>query len=482
MTLTSAQLDRVKTKIIATVGPATESKERLTELINAGVDVFRLNLAHGDRQWHESLIRRIQQTSQQQGRPIAILADLGGPKIRLGPVAGGSVLCNLAETFRLVARPEMVQSPSDLTSSYTSLVEELDAGDLVLLSDGSVSLQVTTKEPEAAICRVVQPGEIRTGCGINLPGVALDVPALTEKDRQDLQWAAAQELDFFGLSFVRRAADVQLLRKELARLKSSAQIVAKIEKPQAVERLDEIIHESDAIMVARGDLGVETDVARIAIVQKQIISRCHQAHIPVITATQMLESMRTSRLPTRAEATDVANAILDGTDALMLSAETAVGQYPVEAVAMMQRIASETERLLDPRKLTQTQKRIPSAVAPVTEALVEASSHIADQLRASLVIVASHSGKTALALSKQRNSTPTLGISDCEPTVRRMCLYWGVIPLHTEHFHDSSGLLNHCVKWAQQRHGLSRGDRVVLIASTHWASTGHDMLVVHEVD
>jgi pyruvate kinase len=470
----------VKTKIIATLGPASESVERLTELIQAGVSVFRLNMAHGKPPWRDAVMGRIRDISDLVGVPVGVLADLSGPKIRLGEVPSGSLQCEPGQLLRFVSGSSAAD-PSDLTSTYAPLVAELAVGDLLLLADGTVSLRVQEKTATSALCRVEQAGEIRTGCGINLPGVELSVAALTEKDREDLLWAVGAGVDFIGLSFVRRAADVRELRDELNRLKSPARIIAKIEKPQAVAALDDIIRESDAVMVARGDLGVEIDVARVPTVQKDIIARCQQARVPVITATQMLESMRTNRIPTRAEATDVANAILDGSDAVMLSAETAMGQYPVEAVSTMSRIAAEAERLLQPRFGSDPEKR--SAACPIdfTESLVEATSRMADQVCAKLIIVATRTGNTALILSKQRSKTPIVGVSDSAATVRHMCLHWGVTPLAAPHFRDSGQLLEHVTDWAKTQNLVASGDRVVVIASTHWTATGHNMIGVHGV-
>ncbi len=487
-------LASIKTKIVATVGPVSESLDRLTELVAAGVDIFRLNMAHGKPDWREMVLARIRQVSSQLDSPVAVLADLSGPKIRLGPIPTGSLQCESGQILRFVSTSGAGGDDRDLTSTYPSLVQELKAGDSILLADGTVSMRVQEKSADAAVCRVEQAGEIRTGCGINLPGVELQVAALTDKDRADLAWAIEHQIDYIGLSFVRSAADVRELHEELSRAKSDARIVAKIEKPQAVAALDEIIDASDAVMVARGDLGVEIDVAQIATVQKQIIDRCHQARVPVITATQMLESMRTSRLPTRAEATDVANAILDGSDAVMLSAETAMGQYPVEAVSMMSRIAREAEQILEPhfarekgdgslfpdRAEGNFAKKTPDPFF-VAESLVEATSRIAHQVQAKLIIVATRTGNTALLLSKQRSKTPIVGISDSDRTVRRMCLFWGVSPLAAPHFPDYSRLLDHVVQWAKAKQLIASGDRVVLIASTHWTPAGHNMIVVHEV-
>jgi pyruvate kinase len=392
------------------------------------------------------------------------------------------VQCELGEVFRFVVDPLSARTTHELTLTDSTVIHQLAAGDRVLLADGMVSMQVEHKDDMAAVCRVLQPGEIRSGTGVNVPGVRLPGGALTDKDRSDVRWVAGRPVDFVGLSFVRGAADVAELRDELRRLDSSAQIVAKIEKAEAVERLDEIIATSDAIMVARGDLGVEIDVSRIAGVQKQIIRRCQLARRPVITATHMLESMRTSLLPTRAEATDVANAIFDGSDALMLSAETAIGGYPVEAVAMMRSIAGETERLLEPWPDLMPGTHPAPAAAPIDEALVEAAIRLADEIRAAAVLVATGDGHAALLLSKRRRRTPVLGFSHHERIVRRMCLYWGVTPRWLPGDRDDADLRSRMTEWGRRQGLFHPGDRVVLIARTGTSSgTGHNVITVEDV-
>jgi pyruvate kinase len=475
-------LAQVKTKIVATIGPASDSAERLEQLVRAGVDIFRLNMAHGRTEWRNTVLAQIRKIGQQLDVPIAVLADLSGPKIRLGPVSGGAQQCDAGAEFKFVTSPIASGNPRELTATYPSLIGELKIGDLILLADGTVSMRVVDKAEGWVQCRVEQPGEIRSGSGINLPGVELQMGALTDKDREDLRWLAEAGVDLIGLSFVQRAADVRQLRYELMQLKCNAWIVAKIEKPQAVAALDEIIRESDALMVARGDLGVEIDVARVPAVQKQIIARCQQARVPVITATQMLESMRTNRLPTRAEATDVANAILDGSDAVMLSAETAMGQYPVETVTMMNRIARETEILVQPRFGRDLASGSTPHQSDFTESLVEAASRLADQVQAKLMVVATRSGKTARVLSKQRGRTAIVGISDDEATVRHMNLLWGVIPLLAPRLRDNRELVHHVIPWIRANRLAAHGDRVVFLASTNWTGTGHDMIMVHQVE
>src|SRR5262245_34103938 len=478
MTPALETLTHVKTKIVATVGPASDSAERMEQLVRAGVDIFRLNMAHGTPEWRNAVLQRIREVGQRLMRMIAVLADLGGPKIRLGPLPGGSLNCEVGAEFTFVTNPITAGDPYELTATYPNLVNELKVGDLVLLADGTASMRVVQKSEGWVRCRVEQPGEIRSGSGINLPGVELQVGALTAKDREDLRWGVQAGVDLIGLSFVQRAADVRQLRQELKQFDCKAWIVAKIEKPQAVAALDEIIAESDAVMVARGDLGVEIDVARVPAVQKQIIARCQEARIPVITATQMLESMRTNRLPTRAEATDVANAILDGSDAVMLSAETAMGQFPVESVTTMNRIARETEALVRPKFGRDSATPCTPSESDFTESLVESASRLADQVQAKVMVVATRSGRTARVLSKQRGHAAIVGISDDEATVRHMNLLWGVTPLLAPRLRDNRELVNHVIPWIRTNSLAAHGDRVVFIASTNWTGTGHDMIMV----
>ncbi len=413
---------------MATIGPACEKLEQLSALINAGVDVFRLNMAHGQRQEHEVRLAAVREAIKQTGCLVAVLADLAGPKIRLGELPGGQKVLQANTRVRFV-RATAARQAEELVTTYEPLIDELAVGDRVMLADGTVRLIVEGRGADYAECRVVQPGLIRSRQGVNLPGVKLSVPTLGPADRDNALWAAHNGIDFIGLSFVRSAADVQELKSLLSAEATTPQVIAKIEKPEALDHLEEIVAAADGVMVARGDLGVETDIARVALLQNQIVSACNRQRKPVIVATQMLDSMQHSLLPTRAEVTDVANAILDGADACMLSGETAIGEYPLDAVAMMHRIAVATESMLPRSGPASDGASKTSGVNPITQAIVDAAGQIAQQVNAKLVAVASQSGRTALALSKNRNSVPTLGVSDSEATLRRMCLYWGVLPL-----------------------------------------------------
>ena len=470
-----------QTKIVATIGPASDGVESLVELILAGVDVFRINTAHGDRSEHNTRLAAVREASEKVGRPIGVLVDLAGPKMRLGELPGGQMRCAMGDQLRFIRGTEM-NKPDEVTTTYEPLVDELSAGDRIMLADGTVSLVVEHKGENEAVCRVIQPGTVRSRQGVNLPGVKLSVPALAEVDRDNATWAARNGVDFLGLSFVRSPDDIRDLKSLIADESGVTQVIAKIEKPEALERLEEIVEVTDGIMVARGDLGVEIDIAQMAVAQKRIIGVCNKARKPVIIATQMLDSMTHSRIPTRAEATDVANAILDGADACMLSGETAIGQHPVEAVKMMHRIALATEPIYRDRPPLPMPDLHRSVVDDITEVTVYSASQIAAQLDAKMVICASTEGETARTLSKNRTFVPTVGVSNSEATLRRMCLYWGVIPLPNAPTDDAKALLDYVLAHGRDISFLQHGDRVVLITGTRLIDRGQNAILVHEVE
>jgi pyruvate kinase len=453
----------------------------LIELIRAGVDVFRVNTAHGTRQEHQRRVQDIREAERSAGSLVAILVDLAGPKIRLGELPGGQLECVAGERVRFV-RGREPSRPNELTATYDRLIDELNAGDRVVLADGTVALVVEEVSRDSAVCRVVQSGLVRSRQGVNLPGVKLSVPALGEKDRDNAVWAARAGVDYISLSFVRTAEEIQQLKALIEREGSGAHVIAKIEKPEAIENLDEIIRATDGVMVARGDLGVEIDIAQVPIVQKRIIAACNRYRKPVIVATQMLDSMQHSRLPTRAEATDVANAILDGADACMLSGETAIGQYPRETVEMMHRIALATESLSKGRPVQPQPALEGEAVNEITEATTFAAGQLAEQLDAQTLIVASGSGQTALIVSKHRRHVPVVGVSDSEATLRKMCLYWGVNPLAGAPVDQGHKLLEYVVAQGRAAGYFAAGDRVVLVYGTGIRTSRHNMVVVHQVE
>ena len=480
MTVPETFANRPRTKTVVTVGPACRDLVMLRELVEEGADVFRLNMAHGTQEEHLRTLRNIREIEASTGRPFAVLVDLAGPKIRLGKLNEDPLVCGLDDQLTFV-RGES-SAPGQLTCTYSRLIDELDVGDRVLLADGTVEFVVVSTTDNDATCRVVQPGEIRSRQGVNLPGVRLSTPAMSEKDRENARWAARNGADYVSLSFVRSAEDVQQLKSLLEQEDSSASTIAKIEKPEALEELDAIVQAADGIMVARGDLGVEIDVAEMPVEQKRIIDVCARWERPVIVATQMLDSMQRSSRPTRAEVTDVANAILDGTDACMLSGETAIGKYPCESVRMMNRIMRSTEAMLGRRdQKTRPADTSPNRVHPVTSAVVRGAGRIAADLHAKLVVIATRSGATALTKAKQRDFIPTVAVSDCESTLRRMCLFWGINPVPGAPANMDRDLLKFIDQWAIESGGLQNGDRVVVVTGTGVKQGAHNLLVVHDI-
>ncbi|MEQ9410167.1 MAG: pyruvate kinase [Fuerstiella sp.] len=475
----------VKTRIIATVGPACEETETLKKLIIAGVDIFRLNFAHGSHDWLEMILARIRQVSAELKIPVGVLGDLSGPKIRLGEIAGGELCCLEGGTLQFV-RTVQGDDPHQLTCSYDQLIDDVNLGDRILLADGTVSLVVTHKaaDSSAVTCLVAEAGIIRSRQGINLPGVALSTPSVTEKDKADLEWALKHKLDFIGLSFVRRAEDILHLKELIAghQPEVTPVVVAKIEKTEAIDDLDNILEATDAVMVARGDLGVEAEISRVPILQKEIIRRSNRARIPVITATQMLDSMTQNDLPTRAEVSDVANAVIDGTDAVMLSGETAIGQHPVSCVRMMQKIVDEAEPFVTRGDFRVRQSQEFRRANPITEAVSLGATVVADDLNADLIVIATDSGRTALALSRLRGQVPILAVSHREDTVRRLCLYWGVTSIQSRLVRQSAdALLQFVVQWGVENNVLRSGHKIIVIGHTNWLGSGHDLMMVHVV-
>jgi len=487
----------VRTKIVATLGPASRSEEAIRGLVQAGVDVFRLNMAHGSLPEHAETLERIRQISDELVRPVGVLVDLAGPKIRLGELPDGAVECVEGTRISFVRGPGPATADT-FTTTYAPLVDELRVGDPVMLADGTVSLVVEERQPDEVICRVVQEGTVRSRQGVNLPGVKLSVAAMSAADWEHAEWAAGVGADFVSLSFVRSPVEVRLLKELLRTRGSIARVVAKIEKREAVDAMEAIVEAADVVMVARGDLGVEIDVATMPMVQKQIIRTCQRYQKPVIVATQMLDSMQHSRRPTRAEATDVANAILDGADACMLSGETAIGDHPSLVVEMMRRIARATESqyLADRRLSLEERQRAPWLAAaaevgpaevlaeglhPITQAVVDGAGRIAVDVGARLVVVASRTGLTAISRSKRRGAVPTVGVSDNVATLRQMALYWGVTPLAGTVSTDVQALLGHVTSWGLGAGRLRTGDRIVLVAGVGFGTGGHNMALVKEV-
>jgi pyruvate kinase len=455
-----------RTKIVATIGPASRSPAVLRQLLDAGVNVFRLNFSHGTHEEHSAVVADIRRISRETERHVAVLQDLCGPKMRLEPVPGDVIDCHLDDEFWLVEEPG-TGGDRELVCSYRNLPNDLRAGETVLFADGTVAMAVREVSPGRARLRVTLPGRLRSRQGLNLPGSNLAVNALTTKDLTDLDWTAQhrEDVDFVGLSFARSASDVEQLRQELAQRDCSVRVLVKIEKPQAVEHLGEIVKAADAVMVARGDLGVEMDVQRVPAIQKRIITLCNQLHRPVITATQMLNSMEQSNRPTRAEASDVFNAVLDGTDAVMLSGESAVGNYPVEAVITMRQICVEAETYLKSSPNTSPVRSLPASdpVQSVTRAAVDAATLMARELDAAVIVVSTESGRTALALSNRRPHAPILAMVRAESLARGLSLCHGVTAVVLPDTAWAERVLEVGMDWAKSRGAVKPGQHVVLL-------------------
>ena len=457
-----------RTKVVSTLGPACDDPGVLRAMVAAGINVARLNFSHGTEQDHRRRAAALREASNAAARHVAIMCDLSGPKIRLGEVEGGAVDLATGKTVEIV-RGDGPSTAHRLTANYAALVDDVTIGEPVFIDDGAVRLRVESKTAESLICKVEQGGEVKSRKGINLPGTGISTPSLTEKDIADLEIGVSLGADLFALSFVRSAADVTDLRARLNSLGSSALIVAKIEKPQALDRLDEIIAVSDAIMVARGDLGIEMPVESVPLHQKRIVRACHRALKPVIVATQVLESMVQSPYPTRAEVSDIANAIEDGCDALMLSAETAVGEHPLRAVETMVTVARDVERDV-------TRRSDPKAFIyehqgePVRKAMVMGAVMIAEPLEAKFIVVRSESGETARYLSKVRGLCPVLAANTSPETLRRHALLWGVVPVLLDEAAEETTSLEEALPAlaaAIARKGLvDEGDRLVVVGSS----------------
>ncbi len=463
-----------RTKILATIGPASGTPDRLAALVAAGIDAGRLNFSHGTHEEHRARAELVRAAGDDAGKALAVVADLQGPKLRIGNLAAPRMLVRGQE---IVVAPEELARDGELPVAPAVIGDVLAAGNDVLIDDGLVRLQVEEVDDRRARCSVVVGGTVGAHKGVNLPGVTLPIPALTPKDVGDLELALSLGVDYVALSFVRSAADVRDLRKLIEDAGSHADVIAKIEKPEAVDVLDEILAESDAIMVARGDLGVEIGPASVPLLQKRIILRSLERGKPVITATQMLESMIHQAEPTRAEASDVANAVLDGSAALMLSGETAIGEYPVEAVSYMDQIIRAVEPSLGYRH----QMPDPSEEPEVGRAMSNAACDIAEALGAKAILVPTATGRTASAVARLRPHRPIVALTHNQYAVQQMALEWGVIPLLVPEAEDVQDLWRMSVDAVRGAGLVDRGDRLVITAGTSVNIPGTTNLIKVEV-
>ena len=449
-----------RAKIICTLGPASSTPERVGELIDAGMSVARLNFSHGTHEDHARTIRRVRDASMQLSKPIGILADLQGPKIRTGALKNKEPVQLVTGQDFTISIQSMIGTSEGVSTTYRRMPRDVSRGDCILLGDGLIELRVLSTSSTSVLCKVVNGGFLGEHKGINLPGVKLRIPAVTPKDHADLVFALEQGANFVAVSFVRSEKDVLLAKKAISRAKRDVPVIAKLEKPEAIDNLDEILYVSDAVMVARGDLGVEMSPEKVPVVQKEIIAKACEARRPVITATQMLESMTQNPRPTRAEASDVANAVFDGSDALMLSAETASGAYPLEAVQMMDRIIREAEA-----HNAHVLRPVP-AQFNIAETASELICHASEELQMKVIAVFTESGFTARLVSKHRPRRPIIAFSTIQETRRRLSLNWGVFPRTIKKVQSIEELVRTAEKRLLEEHLVQRGDVVGIVAGT----------------
>ncbi len=468
-----------RTKIVATIGPASSTEALLDRLISAGATIFRLNFSHGSHEDHAATFGLIRALARRRGAAIAILQDLSGPKIRTTRVASTEgILLETGRTLVISNDESVVGTPERIGTTYEPLPRDVRSGDTILLDDGNLELRVVGTAAHEVRCEIVHGGLLKSNKGMNLPDASLSVPALTEKDRADLAFGIGLGVDFVALSFVRRVEDVREAKALIRSLGGDAPLIAKIEKREAIANLAEILDEADGVMVARGDLGVELSTEEVPTLQKRIIAMANAAGKPVITATQMLESMIERARPTRAEASDVANAILDGTDALMLSAETASGHFPVESVETMARIADYTEEndeFQSPGRLAG------SALSAVARALARVASMVALELQSPWIMAFTETGSTARHVSGFRPRARIAGVTPSEKVYRRLALHWGVIPILLAPVSDAEGLLLAGEKALRDAGHLKAGDRIVILAGQSHTAGATNLLKVHTV-
>lgn len=469
----------MRTKIVATVGPATRARDKIHALCDLGVDVVRINFAHGKHEEHAEVIKWAREAGATSEKPLAVLADLGGPKIRIGGLAEP---VQLSDKTKVILAPEDDAEEDELPTQYANLAKDVSPGNTILLDDGLMELRVTEVKSDRVHCRVVRGGLLKEHKGMNMPGVQVSAPALTEKDLHDLEFAIEQGVDYVGLSFVQRAEDVLDLR---GRIPDHIKIIAKIEKDTALDNLEAILVETDAVMVARGDLGVELPFEQVPLAQKRIIQYANMYGRPVITATQMLESMIENPRPTRAEASDVANALFDGTDAVMLSGETAAGKYPFLAVEAMVRISGEIEKssaFEEGPKYDIGTKHLRVGATPTEHAIAAATVEAVRLLGAPAIVTFTTSGATTRLVSSYRPPVPIIGVCDDERAWRQLALVWGVIPLCFKDEPSYESMLDYARAYLIKNKVGERGQRIVVTAGVPFHTAGStNMLRVEEL-
>lgn len=460
-----------RTKIVATVGPASNSPETLLDLIHSGVDIFRLNFSHGTHEFHQETIARIRAAGKAAGRDVAILQDLCGPKIRTGMMENGKIeLVDGQET--VITTRHVLGTPECFQTQYEMLPRDVKARDRILLDDGALEMEVISVDGQDIKAKVIRGGVLKNNKGMNLPNINVSAPSVTEKDIADLKLGVAEGVDFIALSFIRRPEDVAPVREILRQARSSARVIAKIEKPEAIEHIEAIIHAADGVMVARGDLGIEMPIQQVPMIQKMLIRRANEMDRYVITATQMLESMTVNALPTRAEVSDVANAIIDGTDAVMLSGETAAGAHPVGAVRMMSDIAQVTEEYLAKNRPQWNWRMSLSNENPIQDALGHAALNLVEDLKVKAIVVHTQTGGTALFMSKARPFCSILAFTPDAAAARRLRLYWGVEPVLAPDIRTRGELRLAASQVLLEKRLALPGDKFIIVAGTSFGQVG----------
>ncbi len=477
LSLNMAQGQR-RAKIVATLGPASNSEAMFRELVRAGLDVARLNFSHGVNAEKLELIEMIRSVSAKEGKRICIMGDLQGPKIRTGRLKNKApVLLRTGQMLTITPR-DILGTADMVGTTFKTLAENLEQGSRLLLSDGLIELRVREIDDDDVVCEIINGGMLGEHKGINLPGIPVRVPSLTEKDEGDLEFALKNGVDAIAVSFIRTAEDVKLVKHRIAALGSETWVIAKLEKPQAIEHLESILEAADGVMVARGDLGVEVPPEKVPAIQKHVIHRASEYRKPVITATQMLESMIENPRPTRAEASDVANAIYDGSDAVMLSGETAMGKYPIEAIRMMAKIVSETESTM--RKTSKRDRERPNRMRlSIGETICESMAHAADDLDLSAIAVFTESGTTARQLSKYRPRTTIYGLSSVDVTINRMALLWGVLPIKCTKMNTTDQMVDAAEQLLEEGGYVRPREVIGIVAGTRTKSGSTNFLRLH---
>jgi pyruvate kinase len=466
-----------RAKIVCTLGPASNTEAVLRDLMRLGMDVARLNFSHGSHEEHARMMDRVRRVAENEGRTICVLQDLQGPKIRTGRLKSRTPV-KLKSGSRVVITPrDIAGTPALIATTFKALAQEVEPGSRILLSDGLIELRVKAIRGDDVECETVNGGLLGEHKGINLPGTVVHVPSLTEKDEKDLAFGLKHGVDMVAVSFIRTAEDVRAVKRQVHGHRSDAWVIAKLEKPQAIEHLEEILEVSDGVMVARGDLGVEMPPEKVPVIQKLIIRRASEWRKPVITATQMLESMIENPRPTRAEASDVANAVFDGTDAVMLSAETASGKYPRETVAMMSKIVVEAESNMEDFT---TRRRQPRRLS-ISETICESVAHAAQDLDMRAIAVYTETGTTARLISKYRPKSAVFALASRPTVCARMNLMWGVQPIRTTPSQDAEDMVVRAERLMLQRQAVQPGDVVAVVAGTRSTTGSTNFLRLHVV-